>query len=162
MEEGVKEIVNIFYEKRYNELTTILEKLSKSELINLYSKILEYYGGSMATEFILKSYHYFFLLDKENIKNLLSIMNYNLELGRDTLIEFYALHTKTKKTSFDFIDNFNDYTNSKLFDIDKNKEPEEYKGYLINRNILQQNLRQYNILGLSEKDMEIITTFELL
>lgn len=162
MNEEIKAIITIFYEKKYEELNTILEKLSKNELINLYSKILEYYGGSTATGFILKSYRYFFLLNKEDIKNLLSIMNHNLALGRDTLIEFYALHTKTEKSSFDFIDNFNDYRVSKLFDIDKNQEPEEYKGYIINRNVLQQNRKEYNILSLSEKDIKIITTFELL
>ena len=127
MNEEIKKTVTIFYEKKYEKLNIVLEKLSKSELINLYSKILEYYGDSTSTRFILKSYQYFFKLKKEDIKSLLSMMNHNLALGIDSLIIFYALHTKTKKSSFDFIENFNDYRVSKLFDMTRIKNQRNMK-----------------------------------
>lgn len=159
MENNTKEIVNLFFQEKYEELLSLINKYSKKELLILYLNILEYHGGSMAIEFFLKTSDYFLLLEKNDVKLLISLMHHNPLMGTETLVMFYALHTNTKKTTFNFLNEKIESLN--LFDIDKNQKPEKIGGYIIKKSIIYQNDLVYKRLRLSEYQIQSLKSFDL-
>jgi hypothetical protein len=108
IENLAKQICEQCGQNNFPEISKTISKLSKSEQIDFYSHVLEYYGGFFSEKVILNSFDSFAYVIDDNINEIIEKMRHNKYLGIQSLGSFFISYTSV--TRDEFINAINDKT----------------------------------------------------
>ncbi len=77
---------------------------SDDEFQSVVARFLETYGGSLGLSLLLRHHRRVSRLRRQNLVDIVSLMNTNRRMGADVLLEFYARFTRVPLEQFSFLD----------------------------------------------------------
>ena len=103
----IKEIENIssqiftsIVKNPSEDILYILHSLNENEQKNIISYFLQFYGGSLSHDFLLKINQLILTYKSSEWREILNKTNYNLKLGEESLFTFFLFHTSIRNTHF--------------------------------------------------------------
>ncbi|MGD1841188.1 MAG: hypothetical protein ACFB0B_09870 [Thermonemataceae bacterium] len=126
---------------------------AKQDKLQFISYVLERCGGSASHEFLLIISEFFLSLSVKDIKEIISIMKHNRRFGIDSLITFYAFHTKLNQEALDFLQDWPEDTESTLRYFGNEEDRIAYR---------KAQKRLYKSVALTSDEINFINSFHTL